>query len=275
MKLLTTWRSWNSLSLQLCKSLSKSRTLTTYQNWSKVWRDCPSLIHVSWPICLNPVNISLLVPVNCIWKFVCKIWNTTTLVFHWRSPHQLSLTEKLLKVNLLKLLCPSLQTSITESTWRLNQLTKKSLWLLKTVSSTQEMISRPELESWLTTTVGMSPMPERSGVSVQTVTVQTWLLTKLRLSNTCTKSRIPLLLLSNGLPRKVQFSVKKWDLSELTFWMLLYMPMLSTEVVVKSSQPWEELLTLVSCWLIQRSKNQFSWSKFNVQNKPSVVSTPS
>ncbi|CAI4359012.1 BAL_1a_G0012090.mRNA.1.CDS.1 [Saccharomyces cerevisiae] len=71
------------------------------------------------------------------------------------------------------------------------------------------MISRPELESWLMTTVGMSPMPERSGVSVQTVTVQTWLLTKLRPSNTCTKSRIPLLLLSNGLPRKVQFSVKK------------------------------------------------------------------
>ena len=57
-------------------------------------------------------------------------------------------------------------------------------WILKMVSLTQEMISKPELEFWLTNTVGMSLMLERSGVSVQMVTVLTWLLIKPRLFNT-------------------------------------------------------------------------------------------
>ena len=99
------------------------------------------------------------------------------------SPPVVSYRE-LWKVNPPWLLCPNHQTSITEFTLKLNQLTKKFLWILKMVSLTQEMISKPELEFWLTNTVGMSLMLERSGVSVQMVTVLTWLLIKPRLFNT-------------------------------------------------------------------------------------------
>jgi len=57
----------------------------------------------------------------------------------------------------------------------------------------------------------------------------------LRVFNTLMKLRILLLLLLPGLPKKVFFVMRTAEEYDLTFMMLLYMQMLSTEEEDKSS----------------------------------------
>lgn len=124
---------------------------------------------------------------------------------------------------------------------------------------------------------GIRTIPPRFGASDQKPMDQIVLLMSLRVFNSWMKSETRLKLPSNGLLRKVSWVTKTWEESELTSMMLLSTLMLSTEVVVKSSQLLEESSMLAFLHPNQLSKSQSSWSKSKPQMTqlvPSISAWP-
>lgn len=76
------------------------------------------------------------------------------------------------------------------------------LLLLKPIKSHPSKSKKIELDNSLTSTIGISMMPERSGASVQRLLVQTFSLIKPRPFNILTKLRTLAKLPSNGPPKK-------------------------------------------------------------------------
>ena len=140
-----------------------------------------------------------------------------------------------------------------------------SLMPLKRMRSHQSKIKRIETESSLTSMIGISMMPRRSGASVQRLLVQISLSIKPRPSNILTKLRIHAKLPSNGPPKKPSWLKKTWEVLDSTLWTLPSTLTLSTEVVVKSSQLPEESSMLLNSLLSQDSSNQSSCAKSKPQ----------
>merc|ERR1711975_95637 len=99
-----------------------------------------------------------------------------------------------------------------------------------------EMISRPEVDSWLTSMNMTSQKQERSGASVPTRMDLTFLLIVRRECSILMKSRTLLSLASSGPPRRVYFVTRTCVLPDLIFMMLHFTLMPSIVVVDRLSQ---------------------------------------
>jgi len=136
----------------------------------------------------------------------------------------------------------------------------------------QRWTRKKETDNWQIPLNGIRMKLLRSGLSVQKPQVPIFWLTRPKPSNISMKSRTLLKLPSNGLARNLSWLKKTWEVSDSTFWMLLSMLTLSTEVEDKLSQLPEEY-SMVQFWLLhQDSKNLSSYVKSKPLMMPWVVS---
>lgn len=135
--------------------------------------------------------------------FLDRISRRITLVFLSRSPIPSSDTRKPSRPNPRLLLSRNRRTSTIVCSSRLSLSKRSSQLLSRAAKSALVTITRSVLVSLLMSTVGMSPMPGRSGVSVLIRLAPTCSLTPPRVCNILTKSRILASLPSSGLPRRV------------------------------------------------------------------------
>jgi len=150
-----------------------------------------------------------------------RIWKRITLVSPSRSPILSSLTVRPSRLSPRSSHYPSRRTSTIVCMPRLN-LSRRSLPSpLNLARSAPVTISRLVPVSWLMSSVGMSPMPGRSGVSVPIPLVPTCWSMSLRVCNTSTKSKIRVLLHSNGQPKKVCALRRTCVVFASISWMLL------------------------------------------------------
>merc|ERR1711872_878417 len=108
-----------------------------------------------------------------------------------------------------------------------------------------EMTSKSEEDTWLTNTIMMWERPERSGVLDLKEPDLISSLMHRREYSILMKLKTVLLLVSNGLQRKVSFVTKTCEVVDLTFMMSHFMLMPSIEEVVRLSQQLEDVSTLV------------------------------
>ncbi len=156
-------------------------------------------------------------------------------------------------------------TSTTESTLKLPHFILILLMPLKKVKSQPRMMLNQELNSSVKSSNGTKMMPSRSGVSVLIMLVVTSLLKRLQVSNISENLENPWKVPGNGLPRKLLCVKKIWEVSVLTFLIVSFMLMPSTEEVVKLSPPLESSTMLVNLLLNQPFKNLFSLLKLLLQ----------
>jgi elongation factor 2 len=128
----------------------------------------PRLIHSFSATLRSPVSTSLLDVENSTSKSALRILRRITPSAHSRRETQLSPTRRPSPRPWRAQLCPSHQTSITDSTAPPSHSVTSSLPPLRTTPSTPSRTSRPEERSSATTSTGRRTIPRRFGASDQT-----------------------------------------------------------------------------------------------------------